>query len=191
MTLTKFPAALQGKCSYSSAKRQKWKTEVYESGSGRYRSLTNQLYPKWSISVLLQPLTDAESRTLHGFVAARKGGYEPFLWLDPEDNHETGIQLAKVSSGVYQALIKMGDYVEPAEYIENVKVYIGGTLQASNTYSVSNGYVTFSTAPASNAVITADYDYYWKVRFDDDGMDIDHIYNNINRSGRFKLVTAR
>jgi len=191
MTIYKFPAALQGKCAYSSSKKQKWNTEIYESGSGRYRSLTNQLYPKWEIRVLLQPLTDAEARALHGFVAARKGGYEPFYWKDPEDFHESGIALARVASAKYQAVMKMGDYVEPVEYIENVKVYVGGTLQAASSYSVSNGIITFGTDPGSNAVVTADYDYYWKVRFDDDGMGVEHIFDNINRSDRFKLVTVR
>lgn len=191
MTLAKFPSALQGKCAISSSKKQKWKTEIHESGSGRYRSMTNQLYPKWNISVLLQPLTDEEARILNGFVASQRGGYEPFLWKDPEDYHETGTRLAKISSTVFQAVMKMGDYVEPVEYIENVSVYVDGTKKAANTYTVSNGYITFSTAPGTNSVVTADYDYYWKVRFDDDGMGIDHIYDNLNRSERFKLVTAR
>lgn len=191
MTLAKFPAALQGKCAISSTKKQKWNTEIHVSGSGRCRSMTNQLYPKWTISAMLQPLSDQEARVLNGFVASLRGGYEPFLWKDPEDYHEQGTTLAKISSTVYQAVMKMGDYVEPVEYIENVSVYVNGTKQAASAYTVSNGYVTFSTAPASNATVTADYDYYWKVRFDDDGMGIDHVFDNLNRSERFKLVTVR
>ena len=191
MVLQKFPVALQSKVAYNSSKQQSWDTEVYESASGRYRSLSNQLYPKWKISVLIQPLTDAEARTLMGFVAARKGGYEPFLWKDAEDYHEQGVTLAKISNTVYQAVAKFGSYVEPVEYIDNVEVYVDGTKQNASAYTVSNGYVTFGSAPASGAVVTANYDYYWKVRFNDDGMGIDHIFDNINRSQRFKLVTAR
>lgn len=191
MVLQKFPVALQSKVAYNSSKQQSWDTEVYESASGRYRSLSNQLYPKWKISVLIQPLTDADARTLMGFVAARKGGYEPFLWKDAEDCHEQGVTLAKISNTKYQAVAKFGSYVEPVEYIENVEVFVNGTKKAASTYTVSNGYITFSTAPASGATVTANYDYYWKVRFNDDGMGIDHIFDNINRSQRFKLVTAR
>lgn len=191
MALQKFPVALQPKVAYNSSKHQSWDTEVYESASGRYRSLSNQLYPKWKISVLIQPLTDAEARTLMGFVAARKGGYEPFLWKDAEDYHEQGVGLAKVSNTKYQAVARFGNYVEPVEYIENVEVFVNGTKQASTSYTVSNGYVTFKSAPASGATVTANYDYYWKVRFDDDGMGIEHIFDNINRSQRFKMVTAR
>ena len=175
MVLQKFPVALQSKVAYNSSKQQSWDTEVYESASGRYRSLSNQLYPKWKINVLIQPLTDADARTLMGFVAARKGGYEPFLWKDAEDYHEQGVTLAKISNTKYQAVAK----------------FVDGTKQASSSYTVSNGYVTFGSAPASGAVVTANYDYYWKVRFDDDRMGIDHIFDNINRSQRFKMVTAR
>lgn len=189
--MVKFPVDLQGKVAYNSSKQQSWDTEVYESASGRYRSLSNQLYPKWKISVLLQPLSDEEARALMGFVAERKGGYEPFLWKDAEDYHETGVTLARITSTKFQANAKFGTYVEPVEYIENVSVYVNGTKKAANTYTVADGYITFTSAQASSAVVTADFDYYWKVRFDDDGMGIEHIFDNINRSQRFKVVTAR
>ena len=191
MAIAKFPASLQGRCAYNSSKRQSWDTAIEESASGRYRALTNQLYPQWTITALIQPLSDAEARVLMGFVAARKGGYEPFLWLDGEDYQEKGIILPKISNGIYQAVMKMGEYVEPVEYIENVSVYVDGTKQDANAYTTNNGYITFVTAPATGAVVTADYTYYWKVRFDDDGMGINHIFDNINRSERFKLVTVR
>ena len=126
-----------------------------------------------------------------GFVAARKGCYEPFLWLDEKDYQEKGIILPKISNGIYQAVMKMGEYVEPVEYIENVTVYVNGKKQDASKYTVRDGYVRFNTAPASSATVTADYTYYWKVRFDDDGMGINHIFDNINRSERFKLVTVR
>ena len=191
MAIAKFPVSLQERCAYNSTKQQSWDTAVQETASGRYRTMSNQLYPKWKISVLIQPLTDNDARILMGFVAARKGGYEPFLWLDAEDYKEKGIILPKVSNGIYQAVMKMGEYVEPVEYIENVKVYIDGVEQSASTYTVENGYITFVTAPATGVVVTADYTYYWKVRFDDDGMGINHIFDNINRSERFKLVTVR
>lgn len=187
----KFPASLQKRCAYNSTKQQSWDTEVQESASGRYRTMTNQLYPKWKISVLIQPLTDEDARTLMGFVAARKGGYEPFFWLDAEDYQEKGITVPRISAGVYQAVMKMGEYVEPVDYIENVTVYVNGTKQATSKYTVEDGYIRFATSPAASAVVTADYDYYWHVRFDDDGMGINHIFDNINKSERFKLVTVR
>ena len=49
----------------------------------------------------------------------------------------------------------------------------------------------FKTAPASTAKVTADYTYYWKVMFADDGIDIERQYLNINKSKTFKLEVVR
>ena len=76
--------------------------------------------PNWTIETKFQILTDEQYRKLLGFVALLKGAHIPFLWLDPEDYEEKGIQLPLITNGTYQAVMKMGDYVEPVEYIEKV-----------------------------------------------------------------------
>lgn len=161
------------------------------SGSGKTRSMTNQLYPQWIISAKLLHLTREEANELMGFVALLKGNYEPFLWLDPEDYEEKGVQLPMVSPGVYQAVMRIGGYTEPVDYIENVTVYIDGVKQSSGTYSVTNGMVKFSVSPSASSKVTADYTYYWKVRFAQDEMEIQNIFMNLNDSETFKMVSAR
>lgn len=160
------------------------------SGSGKTRSMTNQLYPQWIISAKLLHLTREEANELMGFVALLKGNYEPFLWLDPEDYEEKGVQLPMISPGIYQAVMRIGGYTEPVDYIENVTVYIDGTKQSSG-YSITNGTIKFSVAPAANFKVTADYTYYWKVRFTQDEMEIQNIFINLNDSKTFKMVSAR
>ncbi|MBF1129785.1 MAG: DUF2460 domain-containing protein, partial [Dialister invisus] len=136
-------------------------------------------------------LTNAEARKLMGFAALLKGAHTPFLWLDPEDYEEKGIQLPLIANGIYQAVMKMGDYVEPVEYIEKVAVYVDGVKQASNAYTVTGGTVKFKTGPASTAKITADYTYYWKVMLADDGIETENIFVDFNKSKTFKMVTVR
>ena len=63
--------------------------------------------------------------------------------------------------------------------------------QESNAYTVIDGLVKFKTAPSNTAKITADYTYYWKVMFADDGIDIERQYLNINKSKTFKLEVVR
>ena len=189
MILRKLPALR--KLAYSSTKRQKWNTQVQKSGSGKVRTLTNQLYPEWTITAKLAKLTNEEARKLMGFAALLKGAHTPFLWLDPEDYEEKGIQLPLITTGTYQAVMKMGDYVEPAEYIEKVAVYLDGVKQASNAYTVTGGTVKFKTAPASTAKITADYAYYWKVMLADDGIETENIFIDFNKPKTFKMVTVR
>ena len=54
-------------------------------------------------------------------------------------------------------------------------VYINGVVQNYGTnYSVDGfGNIIFVTAPAGGAVITADFGYYWPVRFGSDDLDFD------------------
>lgn len=174
--------------SWNSTKQEKWSTEVQKSASGRVRTMTSQLYPAWTITASYPAITDAEAAELLGFVALLKGSFEPFLWLDPEDNRAIGQTLAEVASGKYQAVIKMGEYVEPAEYIEDVAVYVGGVKQDASKYTVADGYITLKT-PTSE-VVKADYTYYWRVMLADDGLSITKKFLNVN-TATIKMVVAR
>ena len=165
---------------WESTKSQKWETTSQRSASGRMRTLTNQLYPNWTITASYNCLTDAEARQLHGFAASVKGGFEPFLWLDPEDYQEKGRPLAALDGTRYQATMKLGEHVEPVEYIENVAVYVDGIRQNPSSYSIDAGVVKFKTTPAGT--VTADYTYYWRVHFADDGLEIEKIFQDANKA---------
>lgn len=175
--------------SWNSTKQEKWNTEVQKSASGRVRTMTSQLYPEWTITASYPALTDAEANELLGFVALLKGAYEPFLWLDPEDYKAVGVQLAP-TYGYYQCVMVMGSYAEPAEYVENLVVYVNGVEQDASTYTVEQGAITFNDAPAADAVVTADYIYYWKVMLSDDGLTINKIFVDVNKCS-LKMVVAR
>lgn len=155
------------------------------------RSNTYQLLPSWNISVKYAWLDDERYKTIMGFVASLKGAHKPFWWLDPEDYQETGIQLPKNTDGSYQCVMKMGSYVEAVEKVDQLKVYVDGTLKAANTYTVSGGTITFNTTPASGTVVTATYRYYWKVHLPDDGISVDHVFTNLKQTGTIKFESWR
>lgn len=190
MALRKFPIELN-KLSWSSTKAMSWNTEVQTSGSGKVRTMTNLLLPNWTIETKFVYLTDDEYRKLLGFVALCKGAFEPFLWKDPEDYQEKNRQLPMVTAGTYQAIMAMGDYVEPVEYIDGVTVWVDGQLQKDTAYTVVNGCIVFKTAPSATAIVKASYTYWWKVMFKDDGLTIEKVFQNINKTKSFKLVTVR
>lgn len=187
MTIKKFPAIRR--FAWNSSKQQKWNTSVQRSASGKVRTMTNQLYPEWTITATLPAITDEEARELLGFVAGLKGAYEPFLWLDPEDFEVVGVKLVPVE-GAYQAVILMGDYAEPAEYIEDAVVYVDGKKQDLTAYTVTRGTIVFTSPPAPTATVTADYTYYWKVMLADDGLTINKIFDDVNKCD-LKMVVAR
>ena len=174
-----------------SSKSQKWNTTIEKVGSGRKRSNTNQLLPLWTIGVKFWKLTNANYKKIMGFVALLKGAHQPFFWLDPEDYQETGIQLPQNTDGSYQCVMKMGNYVEAVEYVDQLKVYVDGALQASSKYTVSGGTIAFKTALASTAKVTADYRYYWKVHIPADGISIDHVFYNFKQTGTIKFESWR
>lgn len=189
MAIRKFPDIRT--MDWKSTKSEKWNTEVQRSGSGMVRTMTTWLYPQWTIETRFAYLTDDQYRTLLGFVALIKGAHEPFLWLDPEDYEEKGIQLPRDNDGHYQAVMRMGPYTEPVAYIENVTVYVDGAEVKSTDYTVTNGVISFDTPPGADAVVTADYTYWWKVQLDDDGLGIEKVFKDINKSKTMKLVTVR
>lgn len=174
-----------------SSKAQRWNTTVEKAGSGRMRSNTSQLLPLWSITIKYSMLDDEKYRTIMGFVATLHGAHKPFYWLDPEDYQETGIQLPQNVNGSYQCVMKMGNYVEAVEKVDQLSVYIDGALQSSSTYTVNNGAITFDTAPAEGSVVTADYRYYWKMHLPEDGISIDHVFTNLKQTGSIKFESWR
>lgn len=178
MALKKFPNIRR--FAWESTKTEKWNTTIQRTASGRLRTMTNQLYPAWTIEASYNVITDEEARQLLGFVASLKGSSEPFLWLDPEDYEEKGQQLVQIDGVSYQAVMRQGDHLEPVEYIEDVKVYIDGILQGSGTYTVAAGIVKFKTTPAG--IVTADYTYYWKVILSGDQLKIEKIFKDANKA---------
>ena len=188
--MRRFPEEIKG-FGWNSTWKQKWNTTIQESGSGKSRAMTNQLYPKWTITENIGWMTDAEADVLMGFVALVKGAFEPFLWKDHTNHHEEKITCPLITTGKYQCVVKTGNYVEPAQYVENVTVYKNGAPVDSTAYTVSDGVIAFKTAPSTTDVITATYDYLWKVRFADDGMGITRIFEDIDKSSSFKLEVTR
>jgi len=85
----------------------------------------------------------------------------------------------------------MGSYVEAVEKVDQLKVYVDGTLKAASTYTVSGGTITFNTTPASGAVVTATYRYYWKLHLADDGLSVDHVFTNLKQTGTLKFESWR
>ncbi|WP_295237481.1 DUF2460 domain-containing protein [Veillonella sp.] len=186
-TLKKFPNI--NTLEWKSTKAQKWNTVVKTSGAGKVRTLTTWQRPQYTITTAFAYLTPAQYKTLMGFFASIKGGHQPFLWLDPEDYEEKGIRLGVGSDGKWQAMRKMGDYLEPVEYIENLVLYADG--QKVGSVKVDKGLITTTATISPTAIITADYTYYWKVRLSGDEFTAELQYKNIYKSKSMKLVTVR
>jgi uncharacterized protein (TIGR02217 family) len=72
-------------------------------------------------------------------------------------------------------------------------VYIDGIMQAPETYSVdpNTGLVTFSTAPGSGLIITANYSYYFRCRFTDDSYAFENFMFQLWQLKKLTFISVR
>src|SRR5512134_1456897 len=73
-----------------------------------------------------------------------------------------------------------------------VKIYRNGVLATSGVSTDSTtGLVTFTTAPASGVIVTADFEFDVPVRFDTDQMDVTIETYNLGTWGQVPIVEIR
>lgn len=164
---------------WDSTVEQDWDVNEQTSASGKSRTLTNQSLPGWVFTITFPALSSEERNKLFAFFTRVKGSAIPFFYKDAEDYNAEGVTLPQNTDGTYQLVAWMNGQQEPIYYADELKVYVDGTEQGSSTYTVSDGAVKFSTAPASTAKVTATYEYWWKVRFSKSKLQIKQRAKNL------------
>lgn len=179
---------------WNSKKRQIWEgVKVQKSGSGRRKSLRTQAYPEWEIECSYTCLDTEQIKKAAGFFAMVGGEFQPFLWKDPEDYFEEAVRIGTGtgSQSQFQLLKNLGGY-----YIEPVRDVVSGTLTvkvngaAVSVLSENNGLVTVSP-PAAGAVVTASFEYYWRVAFDGNSSEWENFWYNYYKLNKILVVTVR
>ena len=158
-----------------------FKTDIIENFAGfEQRNISwSQIKGKWTISYNTRNKNDLE--ILNAFFIARRGKAYGFRFKDWSDYQaiNTNIAVGNGSTTTFQLIKIYADFA--SSYIrtikkpvsDTVKIYLNGTLQSSG-YTVNHitGIITFTTAPASGVVITADFEFDVPVRFDTDDANI-------------------
>lgn len=165
-----------GLVSWNTKISQAWDVEEAKAASGRRRTLCQQKLPGWVFDIKFPAITHEEQATLLGFFARCKGSWNSFLYKDYTYCRVENQQLGKGADGKYPCVIPFGDSVEQAEYVDNVRVYINGV--ETKDFTVDGGKIVLAT----NGVVTADYEYYWRVCFDKN-LSITNIFDNIYSVG--------
>lgn len=150
---------------WDSTVEQDWTVNEQTSASGKSRTQTSQSLPAWVFTITFPALSSEERYKLFAFFTRVRGSAIPFFYKDAEDYRCIGVKLPKNTDGTYQLVANMQSQQEPIYYADNLTVYVDGTAQDSTSYTVSDGAISFNTAPASMAKVTATYEYWWKVRF--------------------------
>ena len=119
---------------------------------------------------------------------------EPFLWKDPEEYKVTKQQIG-IGNGAkseYQLFRSFGVFTVPVTDVvaNTLTVYINDVATTAYTLE-EGGIVKFSGTPQTGKVISASFEYYWRVALADDGLTSEVQYLDINKISALRMVTVR
>ena len=184
---------------WSVSKTPRFATRVQRAVSGRELRVLDQPNPIWSWALTYTMLRDKndtraaagpgvgydELRTLMGFFLQQQGTFQPFLYDDPTDDQALAQPIGTGDGGtsVFQLVRTMGAALPGGGFAEPITapnalsaIYFNGVRQSAVGYSLdpATGLVTFTVPPPAGRSITADFTYYFRVRFADDSADFEN-----------------
>ena len=195
MSLNIFPT-LAG-LEYPVVRTPVFKTLTQESASGMETRAALQLYPRWQWTLSFNFLRDDannEFRTLLAFFLARKGSFESFLYVDPDDNTVAAqpVGLGDGSNKVFQLVRSLGGFTEPVLTPILITIYVGGVaLGPSDWSSLGGGQVQLNSAPGHGVAVTADIAYWWPVRFLADQYDFSKFMNRLWEQKKLDFISVK
>lgn len=171
---TRFPTDI----AYGSSGGPEYSTDVVIMQSGYEQRNSNWSQARIRYNVAPGVKTQNQLDTLIAFFRARKGRADGFRFKDWTDFKVTGqmIGTGNGSNTVFQlvktyvnsAITETRTITKPVS--ATVKIYLGGVLQNDSVYTANttSGQITFLSAPANGALITADFEFDIPARFDTD-----------------------
>lgn len=186
-----------------------FKTNIQESINGKEVRWTNQAYPRWKYTLSYEVLRHAnafqELQTLAGFFCARRGSFDSFLYLDPNDQYVANHALATmnvngISAHQYQLIRSYGGFTEPVQSPDpgvEIKADGAGSWTLANgkltSVSINTGVVTFAqeTAPGTGQALTWTGFYYWRCRFMQDMAEFNEFLKLLWEAKKIEFITDK
>jgi len=194
---------------WSVAKAPRFATRTQKAISGRELRVIDQVNPVWTWTLTYEILRDKhdtrgpgglgagfdELRTLAGFFLQQQGAFGTFLFDDPTDDSvlAQSIGTGNSSTTIFQLVRNFGGFSEPIVAPNVVaSIYFNGVLQSSSGYAVdaATGLVTFTAPPPNGQAITADFTYYFRVRFADDTAEFENFMYQLWSLKQVKLQSV-
>jgi uncharacterized protein (TIGR02217 family) len=200
--------------SWGCTRSPKWNTLVQTAASGLESRLALQSAPKWEWTLVFDYLRQSppflELQQLVGLYNASAGGAFSIFFRDPQDNSTTGefIATGDGATTVFQLQRNWGGYDEPIYGVDTRAAlvyggytrpaavphvaYVNGTPVVSATFGVETGLLTFpGGAPGAGTTITADFSYFFRVRFEDDELDFNDLWTAVWELQKLRLLQVR
>ena len=158
-----------------------WKSNVYESESGRETRTQKWSFPRYRIELNYNFITDnsIQRRT-------------NFLYRDDVENHCEN-QTFAVGDGVsiqFQLVRSLPDWIEPVRgIVEAPHIFINGEETTAFRYS-NTGLIIFDEAPPAGSLLSWSGSYYFRVRFENEELELEREWEGL-WSGEISLLTVK
>ena len=182
-----------------------FKTVTQEAVSGKDYRLSFWTYPRYKFEVMHDVLRSGASfeewQAFEGFFKQCAGAALPFHWFDVNDNAISGQQIA-IGDGVtkqFNFTRSLGNYVEPIQDVtaSSVLIFVNGAQVTTGWSLVTDPEwglvyaVTFATAPAAEAAISASFGFNWPCRFDADQADLSNFMSGYFSLDKISFTTVK
>ena len=170
--------------SISKTKTPVWKSNVYESESGRETRTQKWKFPRYKIQLSYNFITDktvesvtlakGELENLLGFFNSVGGNFDDFLYKDDVENYceNQTFALGDGNSVQFQLVRSLPDWIEEVRgIVEPPKIFIDGEETTAFRYT-NTGLIIFDEAPAAGSLISWSGSYYFRVRFEDEELEL-------------------
>lgn len=176
-------------------------TTIADHVSGRSLRHAAFAFARYTIELVFNGLRADEAEpdleTIAGFFASLGGRSLPFWFAPPGLGVVTGQGLGTGDGRriAFPFMRSIGGYSEPVGGVSAVSaVYLNGTAQAPGSWSVTMGYapaITFVSAPAVGAIVSADFEPLWLCRFEADQLDSEEVLAMLFALRSVKLVSVQ
>lgn len=202
-------------------KKPYFATWEHKAVSGQAWQTARQVYPNWDFELQVEddawfreqtqnnpiysanaPYTELEA--VSQLFLSCFGAYGEFWYDDQEDDSRTSQYIAPGdgSNTSFRVIRTWGVYplarVEPVGGVNlgsTINAYIGGVLQNSSSYTVTNdltgSHINFTTPPSYGAVISMDFSFYFRCRFMEDNQQYDQFMMNLWQARKISFRSVK
>jgi uncharacterized protein (TIGR02217 family) len=175
-----------------------WNTLIQTALSGKERRAQLWSFPRYTFKIKYDYLRDTgtsptDIQKLIGFYNAMGGAAQNFLFQDEKDNSITGqtIGIGDGTTTAFQLVRDYGGFVEPIFGIASAPtMYLNSSPTLAFTWSTL-GLVTFTSPPGVGVVITADFSFYYRVRFAKDTNEFEQFLYDLYQLGTMEIITDK
>jgi uncharacterized protein (TIGR02217 family) len=211
MTLNLFPTSTH--VSWAIEKAPNWATRMQRSVVGRELTVSDYVLPLYSITLTWEVLRDKwdtrmvggrgtghdELRQIWNFFNQQQGSAIPFAFFDQSDNTTrppgagaTTFNFA-VGDGVTTDFQMASPLLAPVVPVPGgiISASLNGVIQGGGTYfyNSTTDLLSFVSAPGNGVLIGSDFTFYYKVRFNTDGLSAENFAYQFWQMKQLKLLS--